>query len=395
MEGAGVTRSIFRGAAWVLALAAGLTFTSASLTSAVSSRGRGDAAPPPPFVPAEASGAKPGAAGAPDPTPPKAVARVEGVASPGLQVRLNGGDSRGDGLRFRWVQTRGAAVQMDDPAGAAVRFTVPAGTEPLGFLLVVSSPNGSDTAELTVPIEGHPRAPDNPALRADAGDDQFGLVGRQVTLNGVRSEPRGRAGFRWVQTGGPKVRFKIEDGYVYSFVPTVPGVYRFALVVASGSEISQPDEVSVTVGAGTRGAGPGGPPAPAGPQADDPVPTQEVARAGLAGLRGGAEAAEPLARVFEDAADRMDLFHTYADAFSEISRRLEEILPGEPSKRNPWVDQLFNPLTARTLEVMRVEGLDLRTPEGQNATLSTPQKAALAEQFRLMAEGFRSVSRPR
>ena len=69
----------------------------------------------------------------------------------------------------------------------------------------------------------------------------------------MRSEPRGQIAYRWVQTGGPIVRLKIEEGYVYSFVPTVPGIYRFALVVAASGEISEPDEVCVTVGSGTRG----------------------------------------------------------------------------------------------------------------------------------------------
>ena len=92
-----------------------------------------------------------------------------------------------------------------------------------------------------------------PAPRADAGDDQVGLIGREITLNGMRSEPRGQLAYRWIQTGGPTVRLKIEDSYVYSFVPTVPGHYRFALVVAANGEISEPDEVSVTVGSGGRG----------------------------------------------------------------------------------------------------------------------------------------------
>ena len=125
------------------------------------------------------------------------------------------------------------------------------------------------------------------------------------------------------------------------------------------------------------------------------MPTQEVARSGLAGVRGGAAAAESLARVFEEIADRMDLYQVYGDAYSEMSRRLEEILPGDATKRTGWLERLFNPLSARTLEVLRTEGLDLRVPEGQTTPLSASQKAALAEQFRLMAEGFRSVSRPR
>jgi hypothetical protein len=284
---------------------------------------------------------------------------------------------------------------MDTVTGPIAHFTVPAGIGPLGFLLVVAGPNGSDTTEVTVPLDGMPRAAENTALHADAGDDQIGLVGRQITLNGVRSEPRGRIGYRWVQTGGPVVRLEIEDGYVFSFVPMVPGIYRFALVVASGSEISPPDEVTVTVGAGSRNPVPAGPTSTASLPAEAPVPTQEVARSGLAAVRDGSDSAEPLARVFADTADRMHLYHTYAEAFVEMSRRLEEVLPGDAVQRTVWVEKVFSPLSGRTLEVLRAEGLDLGRPEGQTTPLSDSQKALLAEQFRLMAEGFRSVSRAR
>src|SRR4051812_27750205 len=67
------------------------------------------------------------------------------------------------------------------------------------------------------------------SLRADAGDDQIGLVGRQITLNASRSEPRGEVGFRWVQVGGPTVPTPTEDGYILAFTPRVAGVYRFAV----------------------------------------------------------------------------------------------------------------------------------------------------------------------
>ncbi len=77
-----------------------------------------------------------------------------------------------------------------------------------------------------------------------------------------------------------------------------------------------------------------------------------------------------------------------------MSRRIEPILPEAPPQRNLWVAHLFQPLTARLVEVVRSEGLDLRTREGQSAPLTISQRATLAEQFRLMAEGVRSTTRP-
>jgi hypothetical protein len=330
------------------------------------------------------------------PARPRAIARIEGIAAPGLSVTLDGAGSTGQGLRYRWAQTRGTPVKLDDPTSPIAHFTVPADNlGPPGFLLVVAGPDGSDIAEVTVPIEVRPRVPATSNPRADAGDDQLGMVGRQVTLNGMRSEPAGEAGFRWLQVGGPSIRLKIEDGYILSFVPTVPGIYRFALVVASGSKISTPDEVIVTVGTGSRGASPGDPSTTAGRPSEDSLPTREVARSALAAVRGGSEAAEPLALILEETADRMDLYESYSFAFSEVSRRLEKILPDEPAHRTLWIERLFGPLSGRIVEVMLAEGLDLSRPEGQRTPMSPPQRAALAEQFRLISEGFRSVSHPR
>ncbi len=232
----------------------------------------------------------------------------------------------------------------------------------------------------------------NSLLQADAGDDQLGLVGRQVTLNGVRSQPKGNIGYRWLQVGGPPVRMKLEDGYIYSFLPTSAGVYRFALVVASGSRISEPNVVTVTVGSGItpRTAADQGAAATA-----VAIPTQELARSGLASVGGTPKVGEEIARIFEAASDRMDLYGTYTDAFSEMSRRLEDMLARDPARRNLWVERVFTPLTARVIEVLQAEGLDLRTPEGQAAAMASNQKAALAEQFRLMADGFRNHLRTR
>jgi hypothetical protein len=321
---------------------------------------------------------------------PRAVAHFEGKPEPGRTITLHAAGGAGEESRIRWLQVRGPSVRLDHPTERVATFTVPKTEDPLGFLLVVANPRGIESTELSIPVATTSRPRGSESLRADAGDDQVGLVGRQITLNGMQSQPRGRIGYRWVQTGGPTVRLKLEDGYIFSFVPTVPGVYRFSLVVASGGNISEPDEVCVTVGSGTRGTIARGDSSVSSTTAE-PMPTQEIARAGGMALKLGAETVEPLARAFEDTADRVDLYETYADAFSEMSRRLESILPQEPAQRNRWIERLFQPLTVRVIQVMQTEGLDLRVPEGSSIPLSAAQKAALAEQFRLMAEGLRSA----
>ena len=326
---------------------------------------------------------------------PRSVASLIGSPVPGSTMILDGSGSEGEDLRFRWVQTGGPTVLLDEPTRSQARFEVPDSAGPLTFLLIVANSAGVDSGEMKVTPERPSEAREATVLRADAGDDQIGLIGRQITLNGLRSEPRGGVGFRWIQIGGPSISLKIEDRYIFSFVPNVPGIYRFALVVAAGGSISEPDEVTVTVGAGTRTRVASDPaPGPSIP-ASESLPTQELSRSTLAAVPGGPESAEGLGRAFADTADRMDLYYSFADAFSEMSRRLEPILPADPTLRKSWEDRVFHPLTSRLVESSRSEGLDLRTAEGQSSPLTAGQRAALAEQLRLMAEGFRSIPGPR
>jgi hypothetical protein len=224
----------------------------------------------------------------PEAVRPKAVARYEGTPAPGLQVLLTSEGSTGADAQVRWVQTQGPPVVLDDPMVRTARLTVPEGaTGSLGFLLVVGNAKGVDTAALTIPIEARSRVPRDPTLLADAGDPQVGLVGRMVTLNAIRSEPRGRIGYRWIQVGGPTIKLKIEDSYTYSFIPPAPGIYRFALVVAAGSEISEPAKVSVTVAAAVPTADLSYATAGTPPGAASVEPMEELARAALAGTDGG------------------------------------------------------------------------------------------------------------
>ena len=89
----------------------------------------------------------------------------------------------------------------------------------------------------------------------------------------------------------------------------------------------------------------------------------------------------------------MDLYEDYASMFRELSQRLEMIITSSPSRRTLWMERVFNPLAVGLVQVMQQEGLDLSRPEGQNAPLNQAQRARLAEQFNLMAAGFRSPNK--
>lgn len=233
------------------------------------------------------------------------------------------------------------------------------------------------------------RPSETPSFRADAGDDQIGLVGRRMTLNGSRSHPDGGLGYRWIQVSGPQADSLVEDDHFLRFTPKSSGIYRFVLVVASGSRISEPDTVEVIVGALAPTNASTSPPRVAPTLLVSS--TEELARTALASIAGGAEASEFLAETFDAMASRMELYQTYADVFLEVSRRLEGILSTDPAQRNVWAQMLFLPLSARLVEHMRVVGLDLSRSEGARQPLNSAQKARLVEQFRAIATGFRET----
>ena len=253
-----------------------------------------------------------------------------------------------------------------------------------------------------------PEVVNAPTLRADAGDDQVGLVGRQITLSGARSRGKGKVGFRWFQVGGPRAVAAVQDRHFLTFTPPAAGVYRFGLVVAVGSEIAEVDTVDVLVGVlpatptptAAASSAPALPafaaaPAAAPAPAPTPPPIEDFAHATVIGLDGGPEAAAPLASTFEALAGRIDLYRTYSDLFSEMSRRLEIFVPQDPARRAAWVQQLFTPLTARLVDQLRAEGLDLTRADGPATPLTPAQKSRLADLFLALARGFRAASPPR
>ena len=320
------------------------------------------------------------------------IATYEGIAAPGLRVLLNGLGSRGADLRYLWIQTDGPSVELERVTTASASFIMPPGSSSLRFILVAVNSAGMDFSKVTVIPEGASAAsrsgepPDEPFPRADAGDDQIGVVGRQITLNGIRSEPRGKIGYRWIQVSGVPVRLRIPDGYIFSFVPESPGVYQFALVVARGGEISEPDLVEVTVRAGETGIRTAG---DRGLTSAGHLQLSAVARSCLASIEGGSALAPELAKVFDTIAERSTLYGTYAELYGEMSRRLDLLIPADEPRRKLWIDRFFVPLTSRLITEMNLRGVELLSRAGQLTALTPAQQEKLGELFREIAEGIR------
>jgi hypothetical protein len=284
------------------------------------------------------------------------------------------------------------AERLDLPK---VKVMIPGEATELAFTLWVMSPEGSDSTELAVPIEPGPRDRLPSDVCADAGDDQTGLVGHQISLNGRRSAPRGRLYFRWIQVEGPRLDELSQEGGFCTFTPMVPGVYRFVLVVSDGGPISGPDDVRVTVKAGgpqperVRSARPVAAVEASGSAASVSVDVQ--AREALLSLPGGPARATALAEAFQGVADRMALYESYFTLQDEMARRLDVLLPSEPGVREQWNRRLFGPLSQRISEAVGPEGLDLRRPESLTAAMSAGQKARLKDVFLAISRGFRAT----
>jgi hypothetical protein len=117
--------------------------------------------------------------------------RQIGVAAPGLRVTLDASGTTGQPRWYRWVQTQGPPTPLETDGGPTATLTVPAEAGSLSYLLLVGNGAGADVVGVTLPVEGKAPSARAGELRADAGDDQIGQAGRQVTLNGIRSLPRG------------------------------------------------------------------------------------------------------------------------------------------------------------------------------------------------------------
>lgn len=323
--------------------------------------------------------------------------RTEEPTVAGARLVLEVGRGAPEGTRFRWIQTDGPPVDVPDPTKGSIEVTIPAGADRLGFLLVAASPDGVRVARVSVPIRGEAArsswgARPSGAVKADAGDDQIGLAGRRVTLNGSRSRPGDGKGSRWLQVAGEPVLDPKQDGAYFSFVPPRPGSYKFLLMVAADGEVSEPDEVAVEVGTPPTPAAPAAlaPPAPPAP----PTPAQVVSAA-LPRLPDGVRLGSSVADVMEAIAQRSSLYESFAALQGELLRRLEVVVPAEPAVRSAWNDAVFSPLTLMTAQKLLAAGLDVRRTEDVQRALTPAQQGLLREHFQELARAFRVVSASR
>ncbi|RUL87170.1 hypothetical protein [Tautonia sociabilis] len=381
--------------------------------------------PPPAFArpPGQVPEARqPSGAGVPSSAPVEAetVIRYEGTPAAGSRISVGIDGEPVPGTTYRWEQIAGPPVVLNDPDAPKVQLTVPAGADEIVLRLVVADSQGRSqqarvvipirpslatdaTAEAPIPMPALPEEPDGvppaspapaPGPRADAGDDQIGLVGRRITLNGSRSGPGPGLAFRWFQMAGPPIRETSQEGPYYSFVPTEAGIYRFGLVVAREGTILGPDDVTVEVGEPPAASGSAMPMAAWGTGIASASPTARVVLGGGAGPLGGM-VTERVAEILDEVAFRVDLYSTFADLTAELMRRIDAVVPQDPQVRQLWDQAVFGPMSRQLASELYAAGLDLRLPQSYQEPLSASQKERLQAMLRGFSREFRWLARAR
>jgi hypothetical protein len=342
--------------------------------------------------------------------------RTELPAVPGARLALDVDRGAIEGTTFRWVQSEGPAVAIEDPTRPSIQITIPPGTDRLGFILVAARPERVKVVRVSVPVQSNSRSSEGSSegsptrlswgsspsgkVKANAGDDQVGLVGHRVTLNGSQSVPSDGKGARWVQLGGPAILGPERQGLFFSFVPSGPGLYRFLLMVAGDGELSDPDEVSVLVGMPPAGTNP---PAVAPPVAmasqppatPPPLTPEQILASNLARIADGPRLASEIADVLESVSERATLYPSFDYLLSELSRRLDVVIPSNPSLRAEWNQGVFAPLTAYTASQLLTAGINLSQPEGLRQPLNASQRGQVRDHYQKVARAFRTASAKR
>jgi hypothetical protein len=178
-----------------------------------------------------------------------------------------------------------------------------------------------------------------------------------------------------MQLAGPPVQLQSAHAALCTFQPASPGLYRFALVVARGSRISEPDTIDLHV--------------LANPAHVSDVRLAHLVHQALAALPEGPERAAPIAEALDAVAARFSLYESYAQALDELSRRLVPLMPEHPAARAAWDQHLWLPASATLAEAARAWNFDLARPDALGQPLPPDIKPRFAAFYQDLAQACR------
>ncbi|ODT98707.1 MAG: hypothetical protein ABS79_05460, partial [Planctomycetes bacterium SCN 63-9] len=275
--------------------------------------------------------------------------RTDAPAVPGARLVLRIDREVVERSQFRWSQVEGVPVEIDDPTKPSIQITIPRGSDQLGFLLVAAKPDRIRVFRIHVPIRSSMSdswgSRSSGKIKADAGHDQVGLVGHRVTLNSSRSVPGDGSTARWLKVSGPSIVDPQVQGPFFSFIPSAQGTYRFILLVSGDGAISEPDDVSVLVGSPPNETAANAANATASAMAAhglastlasqtvaaQPGSFERTVAEMLPRLPDGARIGSEVADVMKAIADRASFYTSFLELQSELTRRLDVVIPSDPS----------------------------------------------------------------
>ena len=190
--------------------------------------------------------------------PPVADAGPDQTVDEGVTVTLNGSNSSDpdDGIKsYRWVQTKGPAVDLPDPALDKPTFVSPdVGPDGAALIFELTVTDKSDRTSTDTCIVNVSWINETPT--ADAGPDQSVNEGTTVKLNGINSSDPddGLQSYEWKQVQVDGITVSLTDAATVEAGFTAPGVtaagakLTFELTVTDMGGLKATDTCIVNIG---------------------------------------------------------------------------------------------------------------------------------------------------
>jgi hypothetical protein len=134
--------------------------------------------------------------------------------------------------------------------------------------------------------------------------------------------------------------------------------------------------------------------APSAPSGWGATPEQVLSTT-LPHLPDSARIAGAVADILEAICERCSLYTSFGELQSEVSRRLDLVIPADPSQRSAWIQNVFLPLTSLTANELLGSNIDIRVRAGVEQVLTPAQQERIRSHFQRMAKAFRAFAASR
>jgi len=180
-------------------------------------------------------------------TPPHSDAGADQSVAEHALVQLDGSnssDSDGQIASYRWFQTRGPQVSLDDKQAVFTSFHAPANAQLEFRLRVIDDTGAKDSDRVLIQVEPYTNQPP----QANAGPDQSVAPGTTVQLSSLGSADLDGTIIRhkWIQTRGPIVSLADKSSPETTFIMPENSQLVFRLKLEDNAGAVARDIVKIT-----------------------------------------------------------------------------------------------------------------------------------------------------